>query len=345
MRLSAAVLVIVGLGLAGCGSTTSTDKGVKAAPAPKPVAVKVGTCLAGEATDSDEKVPDFSTIVQCSKPHIYEINALVDLPAETLTGSTDAEELANRSDLAHPADSSTSSPQRTAYLTFAASTCLPAMQKTTGLDAISVNGKSAAEARVNATLRIVNMDWRSITPEELWLKGQRQIVCSSRFTETQVGSNNAAARAIASPGNYPIAPTLLTTTFRPEWRQCGSYDKDNTFTSVDCSVRHYDEVAFTFDAKPVFGADFVEGFDVKTDDYATFDKACAGALTGYLAPDWDRSVLNGRAATGTEGWGTKGADFYPILCEIVPKDAANFDLPPGSLIGATGTGLKLLPFG
>lgn len=320
--------------LAGC--STGDDREPVVAP---------GTCIAKHANDNGDTVPDLTTAVPCSKPHTFEITAVFNLPASTLTGETDAQRLANRRDLASANAPAKPSPQRAAFDAFALEKCLPAMQKVSGLSAITVDGKSAVQARVNSALRYVNLDWHSVTPAKAWLDGKRQMICSSRFTSEQAGTAKVSPKPMASLNDKPIVPTLLTRQFKPEWRQCGSYDAEGTYANVDCSVQHFEELAFTFDGKAVFGRAFVEGFDIKsTDDavYARLDQACADGLSDYLAPGWDQKVLKARGDIGREGWGTKGANFYPVLCKVVPQDSKTYDLPAGSLVDATGKNLKLV---
>jgi hypothetical protein len=308
-------------------------------------AIKAGTCIGKEIKDTGDAVPDLSSVVPCSEPHAYEITALIDLPAAALTGSSDSEKRANRADLAAPVAPKKPSPQRVAYDEFVLTACAKAMQRRTGLDAIAVGGKSALEAGVTVPLRHITLDWHSVTPEKEWLDGKRQVVCSSRLTADQDGKGNGNTKAMASPHGKPIVPTLLTPTFPPNWRHCHTFDADENPVPVDCSKQHFSELAFSFHAEAVLGNKYVQAFDLDAAgdaDYAKLDALCAGALKYYLAPNWDRNVLKAYADPVVEGWGSDAGESF-VMCKVSPREAQEFDLPGGSLVDATGKGLKLVP--
>jgi len=337
MKKSAAVLLVVGLVLAGCNSGKDQT--------PQTRSIQAGDCVAREASDTGDKAPDLKSVVDCSKPHIYEINAVIELPATALTGSTVKAKLANRTDLAAPSVKGEDSAERLSYLKFSEEACENAMRKATGFDALAIGGKASSVARIMPPLRGAEAVWRNLSPKADWATGKRQLVCSSRFSQARKSSESVGPGPVSSADGNPVMSTLLSTDFPVERRQCVAFDKDDKRSLAACGEQHYGEILFSFDAKAVIGSDFVNAVNRESpsdEQYAALDRACGNAIGQFIDAAYDKSQLGARAELGEQGWGTKDNDYYPVQCLVVAHEFKTMDLPAGSLIDKDGTGIVLI---
>jgi hypothetical protein len=92
-------------------------------------------------------VPDLSSIVDCTKPHVSEVYAIFDLPRESLSGTTRQDRIENRNDLALPSELPDDSPQREAFEEFAEQECATSLQRTTWFDELRLDAVTAEDAR------------------------------------------------------------------------------------------------------------------------------------------------------------------------------------------------------
>lgn len=336
--------------LTGCGGGDDPEPAAADA-AEASHAVAVGDCIAGEVDDEGDKVPDIHSVVDCAEPHVYEILALVDLPAEVLGGETDEEKLANRAELAAPTGTGEASAAKAAYTAFAEEECLDATVDAAGWGSMSLQGVGADDAQLQPVALGMAPVWFSVMPEEEWLDGQTQLVCSARFSEPRLSSTGQtvplpAATPASSPDDQPLLSHYATQDFPVELRQCELAASDGTRSYLPCDSEHYAEFLFTYDAGAVLGADFVNGVDPAqpTDEqYAALDKVCTDVL-GELLPGYDADTFKGLAELGTQGWGTRDAGYYQGQCTVAAKDSLNFNLPAGSLMGTDGAGVEPVPY-
>ena len=332
MKLVAA-LVCLALGLAGC----ETEGPAEAAPRIEP-----GVCVAEEARDQGNLVPDLSTIVDCDEPHVYEVFDIVDVPAEALDGTTRQERIDNRDDLALPSELPDDSLQRRAYEEFAERECAASLQRVTGYDELKLRGTSAEDARLVPALRGISTPWYSVMPEKEWLDGRRAIACSARFEDPEH----------TDPGRTPTMPqasadgTMLIAgagadSFPVEFRQCRAYDeKRRAATAALCDEPHVDEALFTFEADAVFGKKFMTSIQQRPTPkkFNRFDDVCADALPQILGPDYDDKTLRGFGSVARR-W-TK--QDKTVRCSVGPVDFRTKDLPSGSLVGAGAEKVELI---
>jgi hypothetical protein len=332
MRLVAAV-VGIGLVLAGCDSSGPIEQF-------KPI--KPGICVADETTDEGDLVPDLSSIVDCTTPHVYEVYDIIGLPATALSGSSRQERIENRNDLALPSELSDDSPQRQAFEEFAERECATSLQRVTGFDELTLRGTSAEDARVVPALRGVNTPWYTVMPEKEWLDGRRQVVCSARFEDpTSTGAGRTPAQAQASADFRMILTKVGGTSLSAGFRQCRAYDKKRRKVSiVSCAEQHVDETLFYFEADRVFGKKFIEGIETlpTPKKFDRFDEACASTFPQILGPDYDRKAVRGFGSVARR-W-TK--ERKTVRCSVGPKDFRRNDLPAGSLVGTGAEKIELV---
>jgi hypothetical protein len=358
MKHSATIKGIAALSLlilvSGCGSggsdgvATSADK----ASAEKTTTLAAaGDCIAGEVDDEGDKAPDLDTVADCSEPHLYEISAVVDLPDSVLSGETDEEKLANRVELATPSGSSELSSVKAQYVAFAEEACADAALGVVGWGSLSLQGVSADDAQLQPLALMASPVWINVMPEDEWLAGNTQLICSSRFSEPRLDASGVtvalpAAAPFSSPDAQPLMSHFATQGFPVELRACELAAEEGTRTYLGCDEEHYAEFLFTYDALAVLGADFVNAVDpakVSDEQYARIDQVCIDALD-QLLPGYDTERFKGLGELGSQGWGTVDAAYYQGQCTAAAEDSLNFNLPAGSLMGTDGAEVEPVPF-
>ncbi|MFZ0142319.1 MAG: hypothetical protein WAL70_14660 [Aeromicrobium sp.] len=319
-RLTVAAALIL-VSLAGCGG--SEEK-----PNADLAELKAGDCIAKDIKDENDRAPDVDSVVECSEPHVYEIVELVDIPEEALTGTTDKEKLANRKDLATwptGEEGEELSSQKGAYLEFTDGACEDEYVGLSGLEDVSVNGVDAKDAIVAPALEAGFHQWINVTPGDLWLDGDRQLMCSFRFGDVEPGSyeESPPARSVASKTDKALFTTMGSSDLPAELRSC---DETN-----HCGRQHGSETLFHFDAQSVLDEKLVNGIDPKkpTDQQLKqLTGICEDAVPSLLGDDFGARDISIEAFVG-EPWED---DYYKTVgCEIVPTDTTK-DFAPGSLI-------------
>lgn len=341
MRLPAvaAAILIAGLaGLAGCGG--SDEK-----PKPDAADIKAGVCIAKDIADEDDRAPDLESVVDCSKPHVYEILDVVDLPKEALAGTTDKEKLANRKDLATFESTDDASAEKQAYIEFAVEACDAALLKTTGYDQLSVNGVDATDALLYPAMGPkIYAPWLNVTPKDRWLDDQRQVICSARFVKGDGADpeGDAPVQAFSSKDDKPLLSTFDTSSFPIELRDCNIFVKEDVAKPIGCDKQHYAETLFEFDAESVFDEKFVKGIDPKkpTDkQFDELDRVCAEAFPSLMSEGYDKSKVRSKAFIG-EQWET---DVYKAVgCELAAVKSKTMDLGPGSFVWTDAKDIELV---
>ncbi len=321
------MLAVVAAALTGCEADP---------PPPAEPKIAAGLCVAEESKDQGNAVPDFTSIVDCDRPHVYEVFAVADLPRKALTGSTREERAANRDDLALPRELSKDSAQRTAFEDFADEGCLSSFLKVTGYDDVVLRGKKAADAEVLPALLGVTLGY-SVMPEKQWLDGQQQMLCTARFDDPESGD-----RLPRASGNEALLVGGARTALFPiDLRPCRSYDKKREKLSVRaCDEQHVSETLFFFEADSVFGKKFIERLRAKptAKKFDRFDDVCTEALPVLLGPDYDRKKLRGFGSSARR-WTKTGT---PVRCDVGPKRFKKRDLRAGSLVGTGADKVRLV---
>ena len=331
----AVVVVSAAVILGGCTDSKSGSKADSkpsatstAIPAAKTVP-KVGQCMAKEVPDLDDFAPDFNSRVDCTKPHIYEIIAVTDVPARFLKGKTPNERIAQRTKLATVANEE-DKPAK--FSEFIGTGCGTATAKASGVSAFKFNGKSADDVYASPTPRGA-ATWINMIDAGNWAEGNRKFVCTIRYTKKPGGSPDGKPGAIKSTSDAPAVQKFFTKDFPLNRRQCVAYQAPGEGGLLACDKQHYGEMFVAFDAYPAFGRDFLEeiGLNEPTEEQLKkLNSPCIDALPALLGNDYDKDVT-AVAERGGGGWIGNG-DFFPITCIIVARDK-RMDLPGGSLIG------------
>ena len=314
-----------------------------AGPADPPPEIVAGVCVENETKDQGDLVPDLSSIVDCDKPHVYEVYDIVDIPAKALSGSTRRERIDNRDDLALPSELPDDSLQRQAFETFAERECATSLQLATGYDELKLRDVGAEDARVVPALRGVNAPRYSVMPEQEWLGGRQQVVCSARFENAEhTGPGRTPVMPKPSPDDRMLLTKVGGSALPVELRQCRAYDKKRREVAASsCAEPHVDEALFTFEADAVFGKKFMTSIQQRPTPkkFNRFDDVCADALPQILGPDYDDKTLRGFGSVARR-W-TK--QDKTVRCSVGPVDFRTKDLPPGSLVGAGAEKVELIP--
>lgn len=290
--------------------------------------IMLGTCVDAETRDYGSRVPDLSRAVPCTRPHVYEVFDLINLPRRVLPASW----IENRDDLADSSKASDPSPRHAAFRDFAKRQCLLSLQRATGFDAVEVNGKSAAAVELMPALRGIDAPWYSVVPEQLWRDGRRQVVCSARFrlpSETSFGRRVLEPRR--SPTSAPLLSLAWTSRFPDTLRPCRAYDADRTALSlVPCSEKHVSETLFFFDAEKGMGKKFVAQLTAAptAELFDRVDDVCTRTLPQVLGKGYGRTKYHGFGSVPRPWTSTS----HPLQCAVGPIDFENEDLAAGSLV-------------
>ena len=319
------VVVAVCLLAVGCTKTgTPTPSELKSATP------KVGQCIGKEIKDLDDLAPDFNDVVDCTKPHVYEVVDVIDVPKKFRKGSTKAERQANRTELATVESTSA---LKAKFEQFASDRCGPGTFKAAGMSKLSIAGKSASESDADLVMGGA-LNWLNISPTANWIDGDAKLVCSIRFTKHIITTNDVDPLPVESKTERPVYKDFLTKDFPLDRRQCVTYDGKGERSYIPCDEEHFGEMFFSFDARKAFGKAFVKSVDL-TDphdpNWAKINTSCTDALPLLLGKDID-SQLTAIAEPGPGGWDGTG-DYFGTNCLVVPKNAEEFNLPGGTLIG------------
>lgn len=333
-RRALLALAVVAAVLAGCGEQEPKDD-----PGPR---IASGVCVAQQTTDQGNVVPDFSTIVDCTERHTYEVFGQLDVPRKAITGTTRSERAANRDDLALPRELTRDSKQRRAFETFSDRECLASWQKVTGYARVEPNGKTAADAEVLPAFLGVTLGY-SVVPEEEWLEGQQEVLCHARFEEPETAKGgDRAARPRSSTTSALLVSGALSPGFPAELRACRAYEdgRRKKILMRSCTDRHVAEVLFFFEADAVFGKGFVERIRERPTPkkFDRFDAACEDALPVLLGKDYDRNAVRAFGSTARRWNGSS----TPVRCDVGPVKFRKRDLAAGSLVGTGGAKVKTL---
>lgn len=327
-RLRATVIVVSAiLILAACGSTTSSKTAGTSTAGP--VAVHTGDCFAKEIPDMGDVAPDFTTAVACTKPHIYEISNVINVPQKFLRGSTKKAKLANRKVLGS-IDSNNKLAEDLG--TFAFDECRDSIFKLAGVKHIRIAGKSLKQVGAQLTMGGAE-GWLNLSPAKAWTSGQRQVICSVRYTKHIETAGDIGPDPISAASDHPAFYDFLTPEFPTIRRQCVTYDTEDRYNREPCTKHHYGEIFFSYDAAKAFGEKFVKGVNIddpSVADLKKLDEPCYDALPALIGNNLDED-LSAVSDLGDAGWYDEDT-VYTTYCMGTPYDSENFDLPAGSLV-------------
>lgn len=264
--VSAAVLVVV-LGTAACGGD---DDKPAAKPDPAMTELKAGMCVAGSIMDGKDVAPDPATVVDCSQGHQWEIYAVSDIDQKFLDGTTKAEKLKRRDELAAVSDLTDLSVE---FKQSAWRSCRSVLEEWSGLSKVAGAGSPKTPQFRGAS----DATWLNVTTPQQWEAGRTQLICSVFFHEKspQAGTATAvsdwAPRLWKSTTDAPIGSVYLTGDVPVGLRDCDS----------ECTSKHARELLFSFDARAAFGKGFLVGEDPKdapTPDHQRLLAYCRTAL-------------------------------------------------------------------
>lgn len=268
-----AIAGLVAFAVAACGGGGATDP-KKAEP--QLVVPRAGQCIAAEVPDGNDVAPDTETVVPCSKPHIYEIIAVIDIPQKFLSGTTKAQKLAQQKELAGNADKPTK--LRRQISTEVYSKCEEPFRESSGLADLTVKGKSARAVDLSLP-RSGASQWYTVTSPALWIAGKAKAVCSIRFAELSRGDERATPTPVTSTSSKQVIASYLTKDFPVASRACTDSSKDNA--GVACTKAHDQEPLWIMDVKAVYGKGFLSGADLPKVSQEQFTKVTAACADPY----------------------------------------------------------------
>lgn len=328
------MIVSAALILGGCSAMTESKPNPKpsvkstAIPAAKKVP-KPGQCFAKEVPDLDDFAPDLGSRVDCTKPHIYEVTGVVDVPKRFLKAKTPKELVALRKDFAKLTNDGELQKK---FDEFAWEECWAADAKATGLSKLEFNGKSPSEVHLQLFLRDAP-GWLNIMDAGNWAAGNTKFLCMIRYSKHRDDGDFVDPEAIRSKSTTPSIQAFLTKDFPLERRQCLARVVNGGLEPESCEEQHFGEMFFVFDAEAAFGAKFVESIGPKapTEKQLTkLNKPCIDSLSTILGEGYDND-LTAVADPGPNGWIAKG-EYFPAYCIVVARDGS-MDLPGGTLVG------------
>ena len=299
-----AVAALVAL-LAACGGGDGGDDTADRAEGPATlIEPRAGQCIAQEVADGKDFAPDTQTVVPCSEAHAYEIVAVVAIPDEMLTGSTDAEKLARRTELADITDEDSELRKKLKAEVF--SLCDGPFREATGLGQLTVAGKTAKDAGLRLPFGPASQ-WYTLSSPELWVEDTAQVVCSFRFAPPTDGDVVSPATPIRSNNTNPAMSSYLTKSFPAGLRACMD-NKDNT--TIPCTSTHDQELMWVIDMKAVYGEKFLTGADLTDVGEADFDKMLKACVDPY--------IQSGGTLTSTIGMGFRFFSNVPTTGKSLP---------------------------
>ncbi len=296
--------------LAACSGSSASDAGGKKSDGPpKLVKPQAGQCVAKEIPDGKDFAPDMTTVVPCSEPHAYEIVAVVAIPDEMLSGTTDVEKLARRSELNDVGNND--SPLRKKLKDEVYPLCAEPFREASGLGQMTVAGKTAKEADLRIPFGPAS-EWDTLSPPQLWTEGVTEAVCSYRFAPPTDGDVVSPVTPIRSNNTNPAMSSYLSRKFPAALRACMD---DKASKSISCTSAHDQELMWVIDMKAVYGKDFLKGAkltDVNEADFAKLRQACADPYSQ------SGGILAGKIGMGFRFFSdvpTTGTSL-PIICVI-----------------------------
>lgn len=302
-------LLMTALAVSACGG--GNDK----AETKKLSRPKAGQCIAKEVPDGKDFAPDTQTVVPCNEDHAYEIVAVIPVPDELLTGTTDKEKLARRTELADISEDE--SELRKKLRAEALPLCDEPYREASGLAKLTVKGKAAKKAGLRLPHGNASR-WSTLTSPELWVDGTTQLVCSYRFASQTTDKEVPPVVPARSANTKPVMASYLTKDFPVSLRYCVGDETSGTCTEV-----HKQEPLWVIDMKAIYGKDFLTGANLKKVNKDQNNKIIQACTDPYTQTGGSLS------ATTEMGWRfysdvpTTGKTF-PIICALKSQSGEGF---------------------
>lgn len=291
------LLAVLALVVGGCSSDAGDPQAAAKRRAPQVVVPEVGQCVAKEVADGADVAPDFTTVVPCDRPHVYEVIGVRPVPARFLDAGSAEAALARRTELARVDAQATPRAQELQAVLWPG--CDEAVRVATGVDRFVFRGKDARQLRVTPLGRNVG-PWLNLAPAEVWAK-HPVAVCSVRYAgATAPGAARGPVREVTSTTQRQVISTWMTAAFPQPFRLCHTLGGNRR---VPCSTPHAIEYLWTADFKAAFGPGFLAGADLAAlprEEYETAVSLCRRLYrqTGNPVPAGMR--LNYRFHAGTD---------------------------------------------
>ena len=266
------VAAILTLTVSACSGDDPAEK-----KEPRLTVPAAGQCVAKEVPDGKDVAPDTESVVPCDQNHGYEIAAAIPVPKKLLSGTTKKAKLARRTQLADIDDDKSKLRQQLFKTTYGK--CQEPFRKATGLDRLTVLGKSAEEAGLGISAHVST--WYTLSSPELWVEGKAMLVCSFRFqarSTTGDTGDRPKLSSVRSKTSKPVMASYLTDDFPVSARGCTD---SNSKASVDCARPHTQERLWTLDLKAVYGKKFLSGANLKDVSAAELTKIRAACNDPY----------------------------------------------------------------
>lgn len=316
--IAAAALLALLTGCSGSDGSPKASNGNNADAPAKVAEPQSGQCVAKEIADGDDFAPDMRTVVPCSELHAYEIVAVVAIPDDMLSGTTDAEKLARRTELSKIGGEDTELRKR--LRTEVYSLCDEPFREATGLGQVKVVEKSAKDVDLRLPPGAASQ-WYTLSSPELWVKGTTQAVCSFRFAPPTKGDVVSPVTPIRSNNTNPAMSSYLTRKFPAELRSCWDTKTDK---AASCSETHDQELLWIIDMKAVYGKNFLKGANLANVDGADFDKLAEACIDpyeesgGYITPKIGMSLRFFSGVPTT-------SKTLPIICVLAARDGSRLE--------------------
>jgi hypothetical protein len=180
-------------------------------------------------------------------------------------------------------------------------------------------------------------------PEQEWLDGRRQVVCSARLevSDRTDHPGRTAVKPHTSADRRILLNKVSGEALPIEFRQCRAYDHDRSAVSaVSCAKPHVDETLLYFEADGVFDQRFIHSLERRPTPkkFDQLDDVCTDALPQVLGPDYDRKKLRGFGSVARR-WTSQNKT---VRCSVGPVDFRKNDLPSGSLVGTGAATVELI---
>ncbi|MFT4187549.1 MAG: hypothetical protein QM621_03115 [Aeromicrobium sp.] len=324
--LTVTVTATLALAMTACGG----DAGTKPRATPTGVVSDLmpGACLEaqGDATVLGDTEITEEAIVDCGRPHIYEVLAVQDVPGQYIAGTTATED--DQELLRAALEGERAEPTQITFASFARAYCDIALQGALGLDSDTELDGADLRSLQFAPLARTQAPYAAI-PAEGWTE-QPVLACVNRFTE-----------ASSTPAEEPVEPVTgsqtalwLTQDFPVADRLCLMFDAAGRPADAPCASTHDGEYLAAFDATAVLDEEELAASDSGsplTDEVQEkLDAVCEDALALLMDSEEQEAVV-GRAVRDAEGWGAGGLANM-ARCYATPEDSA-MALPAGSVIG------------
>jgi hypothetical protein len=315
---AAVLLTLVAACGGGDGDKAKDSNDSKSEGPAKLVKPQGGQCVAKEVADGDDFAPDMRTVVPCNEPHAYEIVSVVAIPDDMLSGTTDAEKLARRTELNDINNKESALRKRLKGEVY--SLCDEPFREATGLGQLTVVGKPAKDVDLQVPFGPAS-EWDSLTPPDLWVNGTAQAVCSYRFGPPTEDGVVSPVTPIRSNNTNPAMSSFLSRKLPAALRACMDNKSNN---SIACTSPHDQELLWVIDMKAVYGKDFLKGAKLTDVSDADFNKLLDACIDPYQQSGGGLTEKIGMGFRFFSDVPTTGTTL-PIICVLASRTGETLD--------------------